>query len=215
MSNLLNPFNVANISINYKSDIWNASAALFSTSDNTVDFSTGLYYINTFENDLSLGWNIGYLYNLKGVGAAISNVMSGNDTVGLINMDTTLAYKALGGTLQAGAGWGQTTATGDFNGDGDNVYAGGWYTALNYARGRYNFGVTYGQTYGAAAVPVFTAFSNPNAGQYPSAVKNQLILSAQGWYLDDNLSIGPEYAWQKIYNGKNLNAITFNMTLAI
>ena len=101
VSELLEPGSVANVSINYKNDVWNASAALFTTSDNTVDFSTGLFYANTLTNDLSLGWNVGYMYNLKGAGADISELITGKDTAGLINMDTTLAYNTLGGTLQS------------------------------------------------------------------------------------------------------------------
>ena len=213
---LLRPDNVANVSINYKNDVWSASAALFSTNDNTVDFSTGLFYANDLTNNLSLGWNVGYMYNLNGAGADISDAMSDKDTAGLINMETSLAYNTLGGTLQASAGWGQTTARGNFNGDGRDVYAGGWYTALNYARGIFNYGVTYGQTYGAAAVPMDTAFANPRADSTTSGIRSQLIFSAQGTFLkDDDLAIGPEYALQELYNGKHLNVITLDMTLSI
>lgn len=121
--------------------------------------------------------------------------------------------------LNLGTGWASTTNRKDFNGSNQNVLAGGWYAAANYSLelgGRNtNFGVSYGQTYNSANIPMSLPASPLLFGQSPSGIKNQLILSTQRAYFDNNVLIGPEYSYQKLYNNKHMNTFTIDIAVYI
>ncbi|ORU24725.1 hypothetical protein ACC93_01620, partial [Francisella tularensis subsp. holarctica] len=141
-------------------------------------------------------------FNIAGAGNSsiansLANLNRSSDNVGALNVDGNLTYAIWDGFLNLGAGWASTTTKEDFNNNGGSVLAGAWYGALNYSAilgGRNtNFGVTYGQSYNAAAIPMETANASPTFGQTASGIKQQLIFSAQRAYFDDNVLFGPEY----------------------
>lgn len=86
----------------------------------------------------------------------------------------------LGGIWQLQGGWSATTHKEDFNGDGNNVNTGAWYTGIAYALnlgGRNtNFNITYGESYNAAQVPMPLSNASPTFGQTISGIKNNLLL---------------------------------------
>ncbi|MED7819355.1 MULTISPECIES: hypothetical protein [unclassified Francisella] len=100
---------------------------------------------------------------------------------------------------------------------GDDVFTGGWYIggnySLNLAERNTNFNVGYGQTYNAAAVPMPIPASPFQDGLSASGVKNQLVFSAQRAYFDNNVLFGPEWAYQKFYDGNKMNTITLDIAI--
>jgi hypothetical protein len=224
-TNFLSPGSVTNVSVNYKSEAWNANVTVFGSDDKRANFSTGVFYADSWTPNLAAGFNVGYVFNMAGAdNSSLDAVLDNNpghekDNVGALNVDGNLTYAVFDGFLNLGAGWASTTNKENFNGDGSSVLSGAWYTALNYAAvmgGRNtNFGVTYGQTYNAAAVPMTLANAAPNFGKSLSGIKNQLVFSAQRAYFDDNVLFGPEYAYQKLYNGEHMNTITIDMSVFI
>ncbi|MEY8766678.1 MULTISPECIES: DUF3573 domain-containing protein [Francisella] len=225
ITGFLAPDNVTNVSLNYKDAVWNASVAVFGSDDKHANFSTGLFYADSWTPNLGAGFNVGYVYNIAGAGnssipLALDNLNRKGDTVGAINVDGNLAYSMWGGIFQIGAGWASTTNAEEFNGVGNgNVLAGAWYGALNYAAmlgGRNtNFNVTYGQSYNSQAIPMGTANASPNFGNTATGIKEQLIFSAQRAYFDDNVLFGPEYAYQRLYSGEHMNTITLDMSVYV
>lgn len=225
MTKFLSPGNVTNISVNYKSETWNANIAAFGSDDKRANFSAGVFYADSWTDNLLAGLNVGYVYNIAGAGnssiaAALDNLDRDKDNVGELNVDGNLTYAALGGFLNFGAGWASTTSKEEFNGEGNGkVLSGAWYGAANYSAnlgGRNtNFGVTYGQTYNAKAIPMGTANASPAFGQTKYGIENQLIFSAQRSYFDDNVLFGPEWAYQKLYTGQHMNTITLDMAVYV
>jgi len=55
-----------NVSLNYKSDTINTNIAVFGTDEQRVDFSAGFFYADSWTEDLSVGFNTGYVYDLSG-----------------------------------------------------------------------------------------------------------------------------------------------------
>ena len=92
-----------------------------------------------------------------------------------------------------------------------SVLAGGWYTAANYsltlAERDTNFGVSYGQTYNSALISIALASSPISFGMSQSGIKSQLIFSAQRSYFDNNVLLGPDYVYQKLYNKSSMNIL--------
>ncbi|WP_042519086.1 DUF3573 domain-containing protein [Francisella philomiragia] len=225
ITGFLAPGSPTNVSLNYKDSVWNAAVAVFGTDDKHANFSTGLFYADSWTPNLAAGLNVGYVYNIAG--AQNSNIQDSlkalnraGDTVGALNVDGNLSYSVFGGIFQIGAGWASTTNSEEFNGIGTgNVLAGAWYGALNYAAmigGRNtNFNATYGQTYNAAAVPMSTSNASPSFGQTATGIKEQLIFSAQRAYFDDNVLFGPEYSYQRLYSGEHMNTITLDMAVYV
>ncbi|BCD91512.1 membrane protein [Francisella halioticida] len=225
ITHFLRPGNVTNISINYKDQVWNASIAAFASNDHKADFSAGLFYADSWTQNLIGAFNIGYIFDTAGAGdSTLKNFLKLNNyseatNVGSINFDGNLTYGIWGGFLNVGAGWATTINALDYDGNGTNSLAGGWYGAVNYSLvlgGRNtNFGVSYGQTYNAANIDMGIAPS-PISGSAPnSGIKNQLIVSGQRAYFDNNVLFGPEYAYQKLYNGKYMNTVTLDMSVYI
>jgi hypothetical protein len=225
VTGFLGPSNVTNVSVNYKDQVWNANIAVFGSDDKRANFSTGLFYVDSWTDNLAGAFNVGYVYNIAGAGnSSITNALNSlgknNDTVGALNVDGNLTYTVWGGFLNLGAGWASTTNSEEFNGSGNgDVLAGAWYGAANYSLvlgGRStNFGVTYGQTYNSSAIPMGTANASPSFGQTQSGIKEQLVFSAQRAYFDDNVLFGPEWAYQKLYTGEHMNTITLDMSVYI
>ncbi|APD50015.1 DUF3573 domain-containing protein [Francisella hispaniensis] len=225
ITRFLRPGQVTNVSIDYKDQVWNANIAVFGSDDKRANFSAGLFYADSWTPNLAAGFNVGYVFNIAGAGSSsiansLANLNRSNDNVGALNVDGNLTYAALGGFINLGAGWASTTNSEEFNGVGTgNVLAGAWYGALNYSAilgGRNtNFGVTYGQSYNAAAIPMGTANASPSFGQTAAGIKQQLIFSAQRAYFDDNVLFGPEYAYQRLYTGEHMNTITLDMSVYV
>jgi len=238
ISSFLAPGKVTNVSVNYKNDTINTNITVFGSDDKHANFSAGFFYADSLSDNVAGGFNAGYVFNMAGagnsqLGQALTNTDSTGDNVGAFNLDANLAYTGFGGIWQVQSGWSTTTKKEKFNGDGrsvsesaktpggvgDNVLAGVWYSALNYSAvlgGRStNFGASYGQTYNAAAIPMAIASSPINFGLSDSGIKSQLIFSAQRAYFDDNVLFGPEYAYQKLYNGEHMNTITLDMSVYI
>ncbi len=192
VTGFLAPSQVTNVSVNYKDQVWNANIAVFGSDDKRANFSTGLFYADSWTDNLVSAFNVGYVYNIAGAGnSSITNALNSlgknKDTVGALNVDGNLTYTVWGGFLNLGAGWASTTNSEEFNGLGTgDVLAGAWYGAANYSLvlgGRStNFGVTYGQTYNSSAIPMGTANASPSFGQTQSGIKEQLVFSAQRAY---------------------------------
>ncbi|GAB4222066.1 MAG: iron acquisition protein FupA [Francisella sp.] len=225
VTGFLAPGKVTNVSVNYKNQVLNANIAVFGSDDKRANFSTGLFYADQWTSNLSAGFNVGYVFNIAGAGSsaissALANLNRSGDNVGAINIDSNLTYSALGGFINIAGGWANATRSEEFNGLGKGkALAGAWYTALNYSSIIFdrntNFGVTYGQTYNAAAIPMSTSIASNNFGQTASGIKHQLVFSAQRAYFDNNVLFGPEYSYQKLYNGENMNTITLDMSVYI
>ncbi|WP_044247517.1 DUF3573 domain-containing protein [Francisella hispaniensis] len=223
--NFFEPGQVTNISLNYKDNVWNANIAVSSSNDKKANFSTGVFYADSWTDNLAAGFNIGYIYNLAGSSdsGSFEQFLEQNnrqgDTIGSFNVDGNLTYNLWEGFLNLAAGWATTTNREDFNGNGNNVLAGGWYTAANYsltlAGKDTNFGVSYGQTYNAMLIPMALASSPTSFGMSQSGIKSQLIFSAQRSYFDNNVLFGPEYVYQKLYNNNSTNTITFDISVYI
>lgn len=218
----LSPDKVTNLALNYKNDVINANITAFGSDDKRANFSTAIFYADSWTENLSAGFNAGYVYNISGSGnGSISQFLEKanreEDNVGVINFDANLAYAMLGGVWQIQGGWSTTTRKEDFNGDGNMVNTGAWYTGLVYARNLggkdTNFNITYGESYNAAMIPMPTASASPTFGSTISGIKNQFIASAQRAYFDDNVLLGPEYAYQKLYNGQYMNTFTLDMSV--
>ncbi|AXA34468.1 DUF3573 domain-containing protein [Francisella adeliensis] len=236
INGFLAPGKTSNVSINYKNDTINTNITVFGSDDKRANFSTGLFYVDSWTENVAVGGNVGYVFNMAGAGnsslnQALINTDSANDNVGVFNIDANVAYTGFGGIWQVQSGWTTTTKAEKFNGDGKSVsasaasgvgsevLAGTWYAALNYSavlagRGT-NFGVSYGETYNAAAIPMAIASSPINFGLSDSGIKNQLVFSAQRAYFDDNVLFGPEYTYQKMYNGEHMNTLTLDMNVYI
>jgi hypothetical protein len=226
ITSFLAPDKVTNVSVNYKDQVWNANISVFGSDDQTADFSTGLFYADSWTDNLIGAFNVGYVYNMAGAGNdSLSGFLknkglSAATPIGAFNFDGNLTYGLWGGFLNLGAGWSTTTNSEDFNNDGGNVLAGAWYGAANYSLvlgGRNtSFGVSYGQTYNAAAIPMTILSTSPiNAGATTSGVKEQFIINANRAYFDNNVLFGPEYSYQKLYSGQYMNTITLDMSVYI
>ena len=223
--NIFEPGQVTNVSLNYKDDIWNANIAVFGSDDQRANFSTGVFYADSWSEDLAVGLNAGYIYNLAGesdsgsFGEFLDQVDRQTDNIGSLNFDANFTYNIFDGFLNLASGWATTTNKEDFNGDGVDVLASTWYVAANYsltlADRDTNFGVSYGQTYNASQVPMQLASSPISFDLATSGIKQQLIFSAQRSYFDDNVLFGPEYVYQEMYDGNHMNTITLDMSVFI
>lgn len=220
----LSPDKVTNVSVNYKSDTINTNITVFGSDDQRANFSTGIFYTDSWTQDLAVGFNAGYVYNIAGAGNGsisqfLDNIGKSNRNIGVINFDGTLAYTMLGGIWQLQSGWSSTTNTEDFNQDGSAVNTGAWYFGLAYGLtlgGRdTNFNVTYGQSYNAENIPMPLSNASPTFGLSSSGIKNQWIISAQRAYFDNNVLLGPEYAYQKLYSGEHMNTLTLDLSVYI
>lgn len=48
-----------------------------------------------------------------------------------------------------------------------------------------------------------------------SGIKDQILVSTQRSFFDDNVLIGPEYSWQSLYNGQRMNTLTLDLSVYI
>ncbi|ASG68848.1 hypothetical protein CDV26_11065 [Francisella halioticida] len=224
ITGFLAPGRTTNISLNYKNDILNANIAVFGSNDNQANFSTGMFYAESLTENLAIGLNTGYVYNIAGAGnASISQFLaskdSPNDSIGSFNINGNLTYTIYDGFLNIGAGWASTTNRNDFNDINENVLAGGWYTAANYSLvledRNTNFGISYGQTYNATNIPMPLTASPLSLGKSPIGIQRQLLLSSQRAYFDNNILMGIEYSYQQLYNDKHMNTVTLDLSVYI
>ncbi|APC97742.1 DUF3573 domain-containing protein [Francisella frigiditurris] len=217
--NLFGPGYVTNLSVNYKNNVFNANVAVFGADDQRANFSTGLFYADAFTENLSGGFNVGYIYNIAGANNGSFGALMGNDQTGAVNIDANLTYAIGSGFFTSSAGWAGTTSQYDYMQNGTQNYAGAWYVsgayALNLGGRDTNFNLSYGQTYNAAGLPMAIAASPLKFGVAETAIQYQFIASAQRAYFDNNVLFGPEYAYQKLYNGQHMNTITLDMSVYI
>ncbi|QEO58001.1 MULTISPECIES: DUF3573 domain-containing protein [Francisella] len=220
----LSPDKVTNVSLNYKNDIINTNITVFGSDDKRANFSAGFFYTDSWTQDLSVGFNAGYVFNIAGAGndsisQFLDNIGESEKNIGVLNFDGTLAYSMLGGIWQLQGGWSATTNKQDFHQNGSSVNTGAWYLGVAYALtlgGRdTNFNVTYGQSYNAENIPMPTSNASPTFGLTSSGIKNQIIASAQRAYFDDNVLFGPEYSYQRLYNGEHMNTLTLDLSVYI
>ena len=57
--------------------------------------------------------------------------------------------------------------------------------------------------------------ASPNFGLASSGIKNQWIVSAQRAYFDNNVLLGPEYSYQRLYNNQYMNTLTLDLSVYI
>ncbi len=67
----------------------------------------------------------------------------------------------------------------------------------------------------AAMVTMPISSASPTFVSAASGIKNQFISSAQRAYFDDNVLFGPEYSYQRLYNGQFMNTLTLDMSVYI
>ncbi|EDZ90485.1 DUF3573 domain-containing protein [Francisella tularensis] len=217
IANFLNTGRATNISLNYKTSALNVSVAFFSTNNQKANFSAGLFYADKWTDNLSVGFNTGYVYDLAGAENSSIPRIALNKTIGAFSIDANIAYTINSGIFQINSGWGSTTNSFDFNLTGENVLAGAWYIAGNYSANIFgrnsNFNATYGESYNAAAIPMSIAGSRLQNGLSKSGIKRQIIFSAQRSYFDDSVLFGPEYAYQKFYNDVKHHALSLDMSI--
>ncbi len=60
-----------------------------------------------------------------------------------------------------------------------------------------------------------TSNASPTFGLTFSGIKNQMIASAQRAYFDNNVLFGPEYSYQRLYNGEHMNTLTLDLSVYI
>ncbi|MDE4982537.1 hypothetical protein NAI38_11695, partial [Francisella tularensis subsp. holarctica] len=48
-----------------------------------------------------------------------------------------------------------------------------------------------------------------------SWIKDQILLSTQRSFFDDNVLIGPVFSWQSLYNGQRINTLTLYISVYI
>ncbi|MBK2267075.1 DUF3573 domain-containing protein [Francisella philomiragia] len=220
----LSPDKVTNVSLNYKNDIINTNITVFGSDDKRANFSAGFFYTDSWTEDLSVGFNAGYVFNIAGAGNGsisqfLDNIGENEKNIGVLNFDGTMAYSMLGGIWQLQGGWSATTNKQDFHQNGSSVNTGAWYLGVAYALtlgGRdTNFNITYGQSYNAENIPMPTSNASPTFGLTSSGIKNQMIASAQRAYFDNNVLFGPEYSYQRLYNGEHMNTLTLDLSVYI
>lgn len=220
----LSPDKVTNVSLNYKNDIINTNITVFGSDDKRANFSAGFFYTDSWTEDLSVGFNAGYVFNIAGAGNGsisqfLDNIGESEKNIGVLNFDGTMAYSMLGGIWQLQGGWSATTNKQDFHQNGSSVNTGAWYLGVAYALtlgGRdTNFNITYGQSYNAENIPMPTSNASPTFGLTSSGIKNQMIASAQRAYFDNNVLFGPEYSCQRLYNGEHMNTLTLDLSVYI
>ncbi|MBK2259067.1 DUF3573 domain-containing protein [Francisella philomiragia] len=220
----LSPDKVTNVSLNYKNDIINTNITVFGSDDKRANFSAGFFYTDSWTEDLSVGFNAGYVFNIAGAGNGsisqfLDNIGESEKNIGVLNFDGTMAYSMLGGIWQLQGGWSATTNKQDFHQNGSSVNTGAWYLGVAYALtlgGRdTNFNITYGQSYNAENIPMPTSNASPTFGLTSSGIKNQMIASAQRAYFDNNVLFGPEYSYQRLYNGEHMNTLTLDLSVYI
>ena len=207
-----------NVSLNYKSDTINTNISIFGTNDQRVDFSTGLFYADSWTEDLSIGFNTGYVHDLSGAENFNIPMATGvSDHIGAYNIDANITYNVGPGILQGNGGWATTTNSDNFAGTGEQVFAGAWYFGLNYSlnlAGRNtNFNFGYGQSYNANAIPMPIAASLLQDGFSKNGIEKQLIFSGQRAYFDNYVLLGPEWAYQQFYDGTHMNTLTLDLSV--
>jgi hypothetical protein len=206
-----------NVSLNYKSDTINTNVTFFGSDKNRIDFSTGLFYADSWTEDLSVGFNTGYVHDLHGAENFFIAFSNPESSIGAYNIDGNIAYNVGTGILQGNAGWATTTKADNFKGTGEKILAGAWYFGLNYSlnlAGRNtNFNIGYGQTYNANAIPMPMAANPLQEGLSRYGIEKQLIFSGQRAYFDNYVLFGPEWAYQEFYDGTHMNILTLDLSV--
>ncbi|MDE4986263.1 DUF3573 domain-containing protein, partial [Francisella tularensis subsp. holarctica] len=93
-----------NVSIDYKDQVSNANIAVFGSDDKRANYSTGLFYADSWTPNLAAGFNVCYVFNIAGAGNSsiansLANLNRRRDNVGAINVDGHLTYAIWDGFL--------------------------------------------------------------------------------------------------------------------
>nr|WP_322786325.1 DUF3573 domain-containing protein [Allofrancisella guangzhouensis] len=214
-ANMFRPLRVANVAINYKGDTSNANFTVSNAGDHPT-FSLAYFDAVTLFDRIQLGFNTGYMHDIRGANNRFSFV---NKRVGEFNIDFALNLTNIfPGSFNLGAGWATTTNRSiQFNSLSD-VYAGAFtaqvaYTFTIFGSGQ-NINFSYGHSYNADNIPMPLS-SSASRFMAASGIKNQILISTQRSFFDDNVLFGPEYSYQKLYNGQYMNTVTLDISVYI
>ncbi|AIT09266.1 hypothetical protein LO80_04305 [Candidatus Francisella endociliophora] len=216
-ANMFRPLRVTNAAVNYKGDTANANFTLLD-SKNHATFSLAYFDAVNFQDIAQVGFNIGYMHDIRGASGRFNFI---NKRVGEFNVDTAWSFNDipfLPGSLNLGGGWATTTTQStQFNGY-SNAFAGAFTVQAAYAFKLFgsgqNINVSYGHSYNADNIPMPLSAE----GSYfkaESGIKNQVLISTQRAFFDDNVLLGPEYSWQSLYNGQYMNTFTLDLSVYI
>ncbi|QIV95606.1 uncharacterized protein DUF3573 [Allofrancisella inopinata] len=214
-ANMFRPLRVANAAINYKGDTSNANFTVSNAGDHPT-FSLAYFDAVRLFDIVQLGFNTGYMHDIRGANNRFSFV---NKRVGEFNIDFALNLTNMfPGSFNLGAGWATTTNKSvQFNGISDS-YAGAFtvqaaYTFTIFGSGQ-NINISYGHSYNAENIPMPLSFS---ASRFmgASGIKDQVLISTQRSFFDDNVLFGPEYSYQSLYNGQHMNTVTLDISVYI
>lgn len=216
-ANMFRPLRVTNAAVNYRGDTANANFTV-SDTDNHATFSLAYFDAVSIPGFAQIGFNVGYMHDIRGANNRFGFV---NDRVGEFNFDTAWSFNNipfLPGSLNLGGGWATTTTRStQFNGY-SNAFAGAFTVQAAYLFDLFgsgqNINVSYGRSYNADNIPMPISAE----GSYfrtESGIKNQILISTQRSFFDDNVLLGPEYSWQSLYNGQYMNTFTLDLSVYI
>lgn len=216
-ANMFRPLRVTNAAINYRGDTSNANFTVFDAK-NHATFSLAYFDAVSIPNIAQVGFNLGYMHDIRGANNRFNFI---DKRVGEFNIDTAINFESipfLPGNLNIGAGWATTTTQStQFNGR-SNAFAGAFtvqaaYTFKLFGSGQ-NINASYGHSYNADNIPMPLS-AGGSFFLAASGIKDQILVSTQRSFFDDNVLIGPEYSWQSLYNGQRMNTLTLDLSVYI
>lgn len=216
-ANMFRPLIVTNAAINYRGDTSNANFTVFDAK-NHATFSVAYFDAVSIPNIAQVGFNLGYMHDIRGANNRFNFI---DKRVGEFNIDTAISFESipfLPGNLNVGAGWATTTTQStQFNGR-SNAFAGAFtvqaaYTFKLFGSGQ-NINASYGHSYNADNIPMPLS-AGGSFFLAASGIKDQILVSTQRSFFDDNVLIGPEYSWQSLYNGQRMNTLTLDLSVYI
>ncbi|ADA78599.1 hypothetical protein DR79_637 [Francisella tularensis] len=216
-ANMFRPLRVTNAAINYRGDTSNANFTVFDAK-NHATFSVAYFDAVSIPNIAQVGFNLGYMHDIRGANNRFNFI---DKRVGEFNIDTAISFESipfLPGNLNVGAGWATTTTQStQFNGR-SNAFAGAFtvqaaYTFKLFGSGQ-NINASYGHSYNADNIPMPLS-AGGSFFLAASGIKDQILVSTQRSFFDDNVLIGPEYSWQSLYNGQRMNTLTLDLSVYI
>ena len=205
-----------NAAIKYRGDTSNANFTVFDAK-NHATFSVAYFDAVSIPNIAQVGFNLGYMNDIRGANNRFNFVDKG---VGEFNIDTAINFESilfLPGNLNIVAGWTTTTTQStQFNGR-SNAFTGAFivqaaYTFRLFGSGQ-NINASYGHSYNADNIPM--PLSAGEGVLAASGIKDQILISTQRLFFDDNVLISPEYSWQSLYNGQRMNTLTLDLSVYI
>lgn len=216
-ANMFRPLRVTNAAVNYRGDTANANFTVLDAK-NHATFSLAYFDAITIQDIAQVGFNVGYMHDIRGASSRFNFV---DKRVGEFNIDTAWSFDNipfLPGSLNFGSGWATTTTKStQFNGI-SNDYAGAFTMQAAYAFKLFgsgqNINASYGHSYNADNIPMPLS-AGGSLFKAASGIKDQILISTQRSFFDENVLIGPEYSWQKLYDGQYMNTFTLDLSVFI